>query len=130
MSTTLFPYTTLFRSHVRKEARRRGRGSGVDVLDEVGASGSAIASPQLGSRGSVVGREEQRTTNGVHAARIGPRNTRPDVLDQNRCVARAIEFPQFVTDAALGCRRKKRPARRGESARGQGLNKFEAGEQA
>src|SRR5947207_262911 len=94
MSTTLFPYTTLFRSHVRKEARRRGRGSGVDVLDEVGASGSAIASPQLGSRGSVVGREEQRTTNGVHAARIDRKSTR-------------LNFSHTVISYAVFCLKKK-----------------------
>src|SRR5437867_8961351 len=69
--------------HVRKKTRRRGRGSGVDVLDEVGASASAIAFPQLGSRGSVVGREEQRTANGVHAAGIRARHAGPDRSEEH-----------------------------------------------
>src|SRR5262249_60776575 len=86
----------------------RAGAAGVDVLDQDGAGGGAVALPQLVAGRGGAGREEQRPVHvgqvaGVRAVRgievpivgVVPRSSREDVLDQDGAGLGAVALPQL-----------------------------------
>ena len=89
----------------------RAAAARVDVLDQDGAGGRAVALPKLIAVGAVVGREEERPAHvreirGIEdAAAAGL-----DVLDHDGAGGRAVALPELLAVGAVIGREEERPA--------------------
>ena len=90
----------------------------VDVLDQDGAGGGAVALPQLRAVSAVVGREEQRA---VHVRQVSWGTScrcRIDVLDQDGAGGGAVALPQLVPCVAVVGREEQRAVHVRQVSRG------------
>src|SRR5206468_103048 len=76
-------------------------GAGVDVLDQRGAGGGAVALPQLEAVGAVVGAEEQRAADGGQVRGEGTVGAAVDVLEQHGAGGGAVALPQLDAVGAV-----------------------------
>src|ERR1700732_2705053 len=88
--------------HIRRAPRIRVIWAGVDVLDEGGAGGGAVAPPQLDPMDPVVGGEKQGTAHVRPVVRIRASCSRIDVLDQVGAGGRAVAGPEFTPVLVYG----------------------------
>src|SRR5262249_59346709 len=102
----------------RAERQAAGAGAGVEVLDQLGAGGTAVALPQLHAGDAVVGEEESGAVQGGKAGGTGAEpGGGVDILDQARRQQRPIlEHFQPQTEGALPRRAVRAGRRRGPPA--------------
>src|SRR5262249_54833982 len=78
----------------RQPAGPRNR-AGVDVGDQGGAGGGAVALPEFGAVNAVVGGEEEGAADGGQVRRVGRGAAGVDVLDEDRAGGGAVGLPQL-----------------------------------
>src|SRR6185503_5022380 len=82
--------------HVGEKAGIGAVRSGVNVLDEDGAGGRAIAPPELIAVNAVVSREKQRPIHVRQVVGIGSQRTRANVANSHGAGRRAVALPDLL----------------------------------